>query len=117
MTNKKLGRPTAFARSSDPSTSHDAAAELTPKLRKIQADVLAFAARRRGFTDPQLGEHFNDYGSTHRSRRAELVDLGLIEDSGIRLGEKGHKHTVWRISEAGRRVLQGCELPEPPMAA
>lgn len=94
----------AHARNTDPDTSHEAAEAIAPRIAQVQAAVLRFAALcgGRGFTDLDLNAHFASGSSTYRSRRAELVGLGLVEDSGIRTGNgKGRKHALWRITEAG----------------
>ncbi|MDP9424018.1 MAG: hypothetical protein M3Q19_14515 [Pseudomonadota bacterium] len=95
----------AHARRCDPDTSHAAAADVTPSLRELQAIVLAYAFSRgsQGFTDPAMNEHFDTHTSTYRTRRAELVDYGLVADTGERLKMgKGRTHCVWRITESGR---------------
>lgn len=90
----------AHARRDDPDTSHEAAAAVSPLLNEVQRAVLAFAKRRGrdGFTDPELSAYFSCDGSTYRSRRAELVADGLIEDSGDRRRpeEGGRRFIVWR---------------------
>lgn len=101
---ESLFGPQAHARRGNPDTSREAAEEVTPRIRELQADVLRFAAERgsRGFTDPQMNDHFGVHSSTYRTRRSELVALGYIEDSGIRVGEgKGRRHAVWRITNDG----------------
>ena len=94
--------PKAHARRSDLDTSVAAAEEVTPHIRELQALVLAFAKScgRRGFTDVALNEHFETTSSTYRTRRSELVDKGLVEDSGerIALGGRGRKHALWRVT-------------------
>jgi hypothetical protein len=100
-----FGHNRAFARRSDPDTSHEAAAVVTPTLRKLQAEVLAFAAScgPQGFTDPELAEHFDCQGSTYRTRRSELVTMGLVMDSGQRRASPAkRKFAVWRITERGK---------------
>lgn len=95
----------ARARWSDPDTSHQAAEIVTPSLRELQALVLsyAFSCGDGGFTDPTLNDHFGTHSSTYRTRRAELVDFGLIADTGERLKVgKGRAHAVWRITDSGR---------------
>lgn len=96
----------AHARRCDPDTSHAAAAEISLSLRKLQAAVLSYAFQcgSTGFTDPQLNDHFGTHSSTYRTRRAELVDYGLIADTGERpkLGGGGRCHAVWRITDTGR---------------
>ena len=100
-----FGHNRAFARRSDPDTSHEAAEAVTPTLRKLQAEVLAFAAMcgPGGFTDPELAEHFDCQVSTYRTRRSELVAMGLLMDSGHRrLNGGSRKFAVWRITERGK---------------
>ena len=90
-------------RRTDPQTSRMAAEEVVPKLRTLQRQVLAFAQGCGfiGFTDLDLAKHFNNAGSTYRTRRAELVRLGLVEDSGKMRGQKGRAHTIWRCTQGG----------------
>ena len=80
--------PRAVARRGDLDTSHLAAEDITPRIRILQAAVLSFAASCRplGFTDPAMNEHFDTHSSTYRTRRAELVAMDMIEDSGERVG-------------------------------
>ena len=98
-------QPRAVARRDDLDTSHLAAEDITPRIRILQAAVLSFAASCRpfGFTDPAMNDHFETHSSTYRTRRAELVAMGLIEDSGDRacIGASGRKHAVWRITDRG----------------
>lgn len=101
---ESLFGPLAHARRGDPDTSREAAEEVTPRIRELQAEVLKYAAQcgGRGFTDPQMNDYFDCRSSTYRTRRAELVALALIEDTGTRVGTgKGRKHAVWRITGAG----------------
>lgn len=90
-------------RNTDPETSRMAAESVVPKLRKLQAEVLAYAQGCGfiGFTDLDLAKHFNNAGSTYRTRRAELVRLGLIEDSSKMRIQKGRAHTIWRCTQEG----------------
>lgn len=112
------GRVVAFARHTDPDTSHWAAEEVTPHLRPLQAAVLDYAARcgAYGFIDPDLNSHFATHASTYRTRRAELVDRGLIADTGERrtLAETGRKHAVWRITPKG---MAAADNTPPDLAA
>lgn len=97
----------ARARDTDPETSHEAAESLSPRLRQLQADVLAFAANRavQGFTHIDLNNHFHTTSSTYRTRCSELVDKGFIQDSGERHAYgpdgKGRRHVVWNITPEG----------------
>jgi len=111
---ESLFGPLAHGRRGDPETSRDAAVEITPKIRQLQLDVLHYAAGcgAAGFTDPAMNAHFNCQTSTYRTRRSELVCLGLIEDTGKREGEaKGRKHAVWKITGAGLARIGELSLP------
>lgn len=89
--------PRAYARSADPSTSHEAAAKVTPKLNKIQREVLELFRINRDMTDLELQCSMQSHGSTHRTRRAELVKKGLIRDSGRRVKFDGSNRIIWEI--------------------
>lgn len=103
LTGMMAAQARTLHRRTDPETSRMAAEEVVPKLRKLQAEVLAFAQGCGfvGFTDLDLAKHFNNAGSTYRTRRAELVRLGLIEDSAKMKIQKGRAHTVWRCTQEG----------------
>lgn len=103
----------AHARRLDPGTSHAAAEAITPSLPHKQAKVLRFAERMgaAGFTDLAMQDNFADHSSTYRSRRAELCEAGLIEDSGYRQQPKGRGrlYIVWRITPAGIAAVKRIE--------
>lgn len=102
----------ARARNTDPTTSHEAAASVsltnTEIIRQVILDMLAvqpatdcfiqdsYRKLREGYGWPRVGE------STIRTRRAELVDAGLVEESGEyeRL-ETGRRAIVWRLADHG----------------
>src|SRR5690349_12890558 len=81
--------PAAHARRTDPETSHAAAASLTPeRLAKGQAEVLNIL-RQGPMCDQRIAQtalawHSAQSPSGLRTRRAELVAAGLVEDSGRR---------------------------------
>lgn len=98
----------ARARRSDPETSHQAAASVTD-IRGSQKAVLRVLGKRptAGYTDEELISVYREIDSLPwqsesgiRSRRAELVALGLAEDSGERrpMMETGRMARVWRIA-------------------
>lgn len=93
------------ARRSDPDTSHEAANYIAPALRELQLKVLMWAQRRPlfRFTDAELQRAMGG-NSTYRTRRAELVQLGLVRDTGEREHVPGHKtrFAVWELTDAGR---------------
>ena len=92
-----------LARHTDPDTSHAAAEAIVPKLRKLQQIVLDHHKRagNRGLTDFDLESLCGDHGSTYRTRRAELVEFGLIADSGMRRLQHGRNRIVWVITSLG----------------
>lgn len=107
------GTVIAFARRDDLDTSREAAASVTPRIRQLQIAVLEYALDcwPGGFTDPAMNAHFGVTSSTYRTRRAELVDMGMIHDTGERvtLGAGGRKHAVWRITDRGMVTLQAAQ--------
>jgi hypothetical protein len=105
----------AHARGSDPATSHAAAASLTD-LRASQMAVLGLLLSLGPMTDETLAGHYkraseNDElpkqsSSGLRTRRAELVDAGLVLASGrFEHLTSGRKAIVWKA-----RVTR--DLPE-----
>jgi len=81
-------------------TSIEAAESILPSLTDIQNAVLAYAKQKpTGFTDDEMNRHFQSYGSTYRTRRAELTAKNLIVDSGklTRL-PSGRNATVWVLA-------------------
>jgi hypothetical protein len=80
-------------------TSVEAAESIAPSVPKIASIVYEYAAMRgtQGFTDEEMNQYFETHKSSYRARRAELVDRGLIEDSGLRVkGPNGRNMIVWR---------------------
>jgi len=99
-------RDRAHARATDPETSHDAAASLSPKrLRDSQREVFDLFVMYGSMTDPMLQraaviEKVEQSPSGLRTRRKELVDAGLVEDTGRRQKTKsGRKATVWDLAK------------------
>ncbi|QEA10828.1 hypothetical protein [Mycobacterium phage Weirdo19] len=103
--------PEARARTSDPETSHAAAGSLTPdRIRASQQAVLVELGRHRfGLTDHELVEAYTDAAevgrvpmqspSGIRSRRHELVDAGLVVDTGARIKlASGRNAIVWAVA-------------------
>ncbi|MDR7496819.1 MAG: hypothetical protein QN174_07670 [Armatimonadota bacterium] len=100
--------PRAVARRTDPDTSHEAAASLpAQQVRASQEAVLDCLRRYGAMTDEQIAARYEasrrQYGwpaqspSGLRTRRAELVDQGLVEDSGLRRElASGRRAIVWR---------------------
>lgn len=84
-------------RPTDPSTSHDAAERIMPKLNQLQLTVLDYfrSIYPAVITDLDLQEHFGNHLSTYRTRRQELTALGLIQDSGRQKWQRGSNRIMW----------------------
>lgn len=89
-----------FARTLDPSTSHQAAASVS-NLTEVKKAILDFL--QTAMTDEQLVRHIHFiFGpkfatpQSIRSRRAELVRDGFVEDSGGReVMSSGRNAIMW----------------------
>lgn len=109
---------TARARSTDPATSSAAAASVTDLTGKQRA-VLSVFYRHGGMHDEDLLLAYDvtpnvprQTDSGLRTRRRELVDGGLLEDSGRKAKtEAGRPSIVWQITDAGRRALGSTPGP------
>lgn len=91
----------ARARRGDPETSHAAAAGVKD-LRLSQSRVRWVLRYVGPLTDEGIWPHVSNWMSQSgaRTRRAELVDLGLVEDSGVRNKTHcGRKSIVWQIKK------------------
>lgn len=85
------------ARPFDPDTSHVAAERIVPRINKLQTKVLDYfrAIHPNAITDRDLEDHFGNHGSTYRTRRAELTEMGLIADTGLRRWQDGSHRVLW----------------------
>lgn len=107
----------AHARRSDPETSHAAAASISQeKLRASQVAVLAIFQRVGAMHDERLLAAYADVTLLHgtigpmqspsgiRTRRRELVDLGLLRNSGETVTlPSGRRSIVWERTPGGTR--------------
>ena len=83
-------------RSGDPDTSKLAAFRASYKITEIQGRVLeCIKNSTNGATDYDIQQYFEDDRSTYRTRRAELVAMGRVRDSGARLLQAGSKRIIW----------------------
>ncbi len=85
-----------IARRTDPATSHAAAADIAPKLGRIQAALLdAFRAYPDGLTPDEAEERAGLHVGARR-RVSELHNAGLIEPTGdVRPGRAGKAQRVF----------------------
>lgn len=96
-------------RRSDPATSHQAAADNAVRSGSQRHRVLGFLEWRTsdGATDYEISEKLGLLRSSAAKRRGELTELGLVEDSGgERLTDAGSRAIVWRITKAGRSLME-----------
>lgn len=107
--------PAARARTTDPSTSHEAAATVT-KMPARQLEVLTIHRDNPGgLSDEQvIDQHIERFTYDHtvrpqtdssiRTRRSELVAAGWLEDSGRRGRTKAGRSTIiWQLTARARR--------------
>lgn len=103
-----LFEPTAHARRSDPQTSKDAASSVR-RIRESQADVLSVVREFGPMSDEQIirayrgcfwsSSFVKQSDSGIRTRRSELVALGIVVDSGLRGKTSSNRQTVlWKVA-------------------
>ena len=93
----------AHARRTDPQTSHDAASSVR-RIRESQADVLTVIRKYGPISDEGMIHAYRVMGlpwqseSGLRTRRSELVALGVVGDSGERMRTASNRQTVlWKV--------------------
>lgn len=81
-------------------TSLDAALSVAADVPNLRDRVLAcLLAHPDGLTDEEMQAALSMNPNTQRPRRVELIEAGLVEDSGARrLTVAGRKAVVWRAS-------------------
>lgn len=81
-------------------TSREAASAIKGKSARLRELVLT-ELRRQPATDEELANLLTLSGNTCRPRRVELVELGIVEDSGNRRKTaSGRNAVVWRVKES-----------------
>jgi hypothetical protein len=95
-------QPHQLARVTDPGTSFVAGASVIPKLRETQRIVAQVLYENGNLTDAEMFPLCCALGgrrpeSTYRKRRCELVDLGLVVDTGGRKKIGGSRRIVWAL--------------------
>ena len=94
-----------FARTSDPETSHEAAASvMTGTVKQLQADIIWELEFHGALTDEQIlelvqGHHESPVSpSSLRTRRRELVDDGIVRTAeGRGTTEAGRACYKWEL--------------------
>lgn len=94
--------PGTSARRTDPTTSHQAAADARTNATTHRARVLAtLRAHPEGLTDFELAAILGLQQTSAGKRRGELRDAGQVCDSGARRpSPSGSSAIVWRTIEA-----------------
>jgi hypothetical protein len=95
--------PHQLTRRENPVTSLDAAVSIIPTLGELQRRVMDAldAAGAHGMTDYELEQRLGSHGSTFRTRRAELVAIGLVVNTGRKRLVKGRNRIVWALKDRG----------------
>jgi hypothetical protein len=97
-----MSEPQPRARTGDPITSHDAAASVK-RIRESHELLLAAFERFGYMSDTELAKRLASVGamlspSGIRSRRAELVEMGKLRDSGrTDILPSGRRSIVWML--------------------
>jgi hypothetical protein len=95
------------ARSSDPETSHEAAAAQTPRKNgPLHAAVLLLLYWENGLTDEDLSDKLGGPESSPRKRRGELQEAGLVEAVGKAKSRFGHSMIVWDLTDLGHEYVK-----------
>lgn len=91
-----------MVRNTDPDTSKAAAEKILPHRTNKQRLVTSWFRGRGllGGTDEEMCIAFGDFSSTYRTRRSELVRMGVLENSREkRMMRNGSLAIVWRIKK------------------
>ncbi len=96
-----VGDPPAQAHST---TSVEAAQQIAPTTSTLRMQLLAWLKGQgiTGATDEEMQQGCGMQPNTQRPRRVELVQLGLVVDSGlVRRTVSGRNATVWLARQTG----------------
>lgn len=97
-----------LTRRDDPGTSREAAHFIGGSVNKLQRIVLDYIMNHRGTTDREMVDALRkEHGgseSTYRTRRAELVDMGLVAPLGL-VENAGRKHQTWTATREAYRTF------------
>ena len=104
------------ARNDHGATAHDAASKIDSvsglQRRNVYATICA--SGKHGMTDQEIQTALHLDPSSERPRRVELVEAGMIEDSGeTRSTTSGRSAVVWRIKTKQLVENQGALFSAP----
>ena len=94
----------AYARTSDPITSHDAAASVP--VARLELLVLCTIYEYGPLTWDEIGEKTGVRLGSISPRLKPLFTKGLIDERGRRPGTSGHSQIVWGLTRAGLYRVQ-----------
>lgn len=87
-----------MARADHPPTAKQAARAIGPATGHLRQLVLGHLRATGPATDEAMQRALNMPGNTQRARRVELVDAGLVRDSGKRAKtSSGRAAIVWEV--------------------
>ena len=87
-------------------TSIAAAVSVEPSIASWQGKVLALLREGDGLTDEEMQARLGLNPSTQRPRRIELVEAGLVRDSGQRRRTRsGRWAVVWSFAPVQRKLM------------
>lgn len=94
---EQIARSAPYVRGSE--TSKKAAGAIQASSAALRVQVLAYLLTAGGATDQEIQQALDMRASTQRPRRVELVEMGLVRDSGrTRETESGREATVWEVA-------------------
>ena len=80
-------------------TSREAAEEIRPVAGELRKAVFVYIKQHGGATDEEVQKALEMSPNTQRPRRVELVDRGMVRDSGQKRRTKsGRKAVVWEAA-------------------
>lgn len=108
-----MEQPDLFRRSNStgvrhdaPGTSREAARFIAGSVSNLQKLVLGYIINHRGTTDREMVDALRkEHGgseSTYRTRRSELVEMGLVKQLGT-VKHNGKSHQTWAATEEALR--------------
>jgi hypothetical protein len=98
--------PRTRTRGTDPDTSRKAAEQAAPRMTERRRIVLRHFLQFTAMTDLDLQGLCSNHGSTYRTRRSELAQMGYIADSGTRSLQRGSNRIVWTITPEGIKAAK-----------
>lgn len=90
-------------------TSTEAAEAIAPKMKSMTNKIFDLIGSQGGYglTDDEGMVQTNMDGNSYRPCRIDLMNRGLVDDSGLRrLTRRNRNAVVWKLTELGQRVYE-----------